>query len=85
MARRNKTAWAALLLTAILFFFPARVLAAEKPDPGRNLSLSMTLKTPGENGRTISIISGHFQKRRKGKEENGYAGYQYHEGLYPVL
>ena len=54
MARRNKTAWAALLLTAILFFFPARVLAAEKPDPGRNLSLSMTLKTPGENGRTAA-------------------------------
>ena len=54
MARKNKTAWAALLLTAILFFFPARVLAAEKPDPGRNLSLSMTLKTPGENGRTAA-------------------------------
>lgn len=54
MARKNKTAWAALLLTAILFFFPARVLAAEKPDPGRNLRLSMTLKTPGENGRTAA-------------------------------
>lgn len=55
MARKNKAAWAVLFLTAILFFAPAKALsAAEKPDPGRSLSLSMTLKTPGENGRIAS-------------------------------
>ena len=55
MTGKNKTVFAVILLAVVVFFAPARcLLAAEKPDPDRSLSLSMTLKTPGENGKIVS-------------------------------
>ncbi|SCW53670.1 Cna protein B-type domain-containing protein [Ruminococcaceae bacterium YRB3002] len=50
---RSITTVLAALLIAVLFFAPARTLyAAGQLDPDKDSSLTMTLKTPGDDGKT---------------------------------